>query len=100
MNNERYSKLINRKTNLLFLALDMAETLVSDLEDLHINIDSYRFDVKRKIKNMKRDLRSLVQIIPDVYSEDNDAQISFGETSDIILEKIINELYPDDNEDI
>ena len=49
---------------------------------------------------MKRDLRSLVQIIPDVYSEDNDAQISFGETSDIILEKIINELYPNDNEDI
>ena len=45
---------------------------------------------------MKRDLRSLVQIIPDVYSEDNDAQISFGETSDIILEKIIGILnsYP------
>ena len=100
MDIKQYNKLINRKTNLLFLALDMAETLVADLEDLHINIDSYRFDIKRKIKNMKRDLRSLVQIIPDVYGEDNDAQTSFGETSDIILEKIINELYPNDNEDI
>lgn len=95
MNNEQYNKLINRKTNLLFLSLDMAETLVADLEELHINIDSYRFDIKRKLKNMKRDLRSLVQIIPEVYREDNDAQISFGETSDILLEKIINELYPE-----
>ena len=73
----------------------MGETLVADLEDLHINVDSYRFDIKRKLKNMKRDLRSLVQVIPEVYREDNDAQASFGETSDIILEKIINELYPE-----
>ena len=95
MDAEQYNKLINRKTNLLFLVLDMGETLVADLEDLHINIDSYRFDIKRKLKNMKRDLRSLVQVIPEVYREDNDAQASFGETSDIILEKIINELYPE-----
>ena len=95
MDAEEYNKLINRKTNLLFLVFDMGETLVADLEDLHINIDSYRFDIKRKLKNMKRDLRSLVQVIPEVYREDNDAQASFGETSDIILEKIINELYPE-----
>ena len=95
MDVEQYNKLINRKTNLLFLVLDMGETLVADLEDLHINVDSYRFDIKRKLKNMKRDLRSLVQVIPEVYCEDNEAQISFGETSDIILEKIINELYPE-----
>ena len=95
MDAEEYNKLINRKTNLLFLVLDMGETLVADLEDLHINIDSYRFDIKRKLKNMKRDLRSLVQVIPEVYREDNEAQVSFGETSDIILEKIINELYPE-----
>lgn len=95
MNIEQYNKLINRKTNLLFLVLDMSETLVADLEDLHINIDSYRFDIKRKLKNMKRDLRSLVQVIPEVYREDNEAQACFGETSDIILEKIINELYPE-----
>ena len=95
MDVEHYNKLINRKTNLLFLVLDMGETLVADLEDLHINIDSYRFDIKRKLKNMKRDLRSLVQVIPEVYREDNEAQVSFGETSDIILEKIINELYPE-----
>ena len=61
----------------------------------NINIDSYRFDIKRKLKNMKRDLRSLVQVIPEVYREDNEAQACFGETSDIILEKIINELYPE-----
>ena len=95
MDIEQYNKLINRKTNLLFLVLDMSETLVADLEELHINIDSYRFDVKRKLKNMKRDLRSLVQVIPEVYREDNEAQACFGETSDIILEKIINELYPE-----
>ena len=95
MDIEQYNKLINRKTNLLFLVLDMSETLVADLEELHINIDSYRFDIKRKLKNMKRDLRSLVQIIPEVYREDNEAQACFGETSDIILEKIINELYPE-----
>ena len=95
MNIEQYNKLINRKTNLLFLVLDMSETLVADLEELHINIDSYRFDIKRKLKNMKRDLRSLVQVIPEVYREDNEAQACFGETSDIILEKIINELYPE-----
>ena len=95
MDAEEYNKLINRKTNLLFLVLDMGETLVADLEDLHINIDSYRFDIKRKLKNMKRDLRSLVQVIPEVYREDNEAQACFGETSDIILEKIINELYPE-----
>ncbi len=95
MDIEQYNKLINRKTNLLFLVLDMSETLVADLEDLHINIDSYRFDIKRKLKNMKRDLRSLVQVIPEVYREDNEAQACFGETSDIILEKIINELYPE-----
>ena len=95
MDAEQYNKLINRKTNLLFLVLDMSETLVADLEDLHINIDSYRFDIKRKLKNMKRDLRSLVQVIPEVYREDNEAQACFGETSDIILEKIINELYPE-----
>ena len=95
MDIEQYNKLINRKTNLLFLVLDMSETLVADLEELHINIDSYRFDIKRKLKNMKRDLRSLVQIIPEVYREDNEAQECFGETSDIILEKIINELYPE-----
>ena len=95
MDVEQYNKLINRKTNLLFLVLDMGETLVADLEDLHINVDSYRFDIKRKLKNMKRDLRSLVQVIPEVYREDNEAQVSFGETSDIILEKIINELYPE-----
>ena len=95
MDVEHYNKLINRKTNLLFLVLDMGETLVADLEDLHINVDSYRFDIKRKLKNMKRDLRSLVQVIPEVYREDNEAQTSFGETSDIILEKIINELYPE-----
>ena len=93
MDVEHYNKLINRKTNLLFLVLDMGETLVADLEDLHINVDSYRFDIKRKLKNMKRDLRSLVQVIPEVYREDNEAQACFGETSDIILEKIINELY-------
>lgn len=95
MDIEQYNKLINRKTNLLFLVLDMSETLVADLEDLHINIDSYRFDIKRKLKNMKRDLRSLVQVIPEVYREDIESQVSFGETSDIILEKIINELYPE-----
>ena len=95
MDIKQYNKLINRKTKLLFLVLDMAETLVADLEDLHINIDSYRFDIKRKLKNMKRDLRSLVQVIPEVYREDNEAQACFGETSDIILEKIINELYPE-----
>ena len=95
MDTEEYNKLINRKTNLLFLVFDMGETLVADLEDLHINIDSYRFDIKRKLKNMKRDLRSLVQVVPEVYREDNEAQVSFGETSDIILEKIINELYPE-----
>lgn len=95
MDVEQHNKLINRKTNLLFLVLDMGETLVADLEDLHINVDSYRFDIKRKLKNMKRDLRSLVQVIPEVYREDNEAQVSFGETSDIILEKIINELYPE-----
>ena len=95
MDVEQYNKLINRKTNLLFLVLDMSETLVADLEDLHINIDNYRFDIKRKLKNMKRDLRSLVQIIPEVYREDIEAQVSFGETSDIILEKITNELYPE-----
>ena len=95
MDVEHYNKLINRKTNLLFLVLDMGETLVADLEDLHINVDSYRFDIKRKLKNMKRDLRSLVQVIPEVYSDDNEAQACFGETSDIILEKIINELYPE-----
>ena len=95
MDIEQYNKLINRKTNLLFLVFDMGETLVADLEDLHINIDNYRFDIKRKLKNMKRDLRSLVQIIPEVYREDNEAQACFGETSDIILEKIINELYPE-----
>ena len=95
MDIEQYNKLINRKTNLRFLVLDMSETLVADLEDLHINIDSYRFDIKRKLKNMKRDLRSLVQVIPEVYREDNEAQACFGETSDIILEKIINELYPE-----
>ena len=95
MDIEQYNKLINRKTNLLFLVLDMSETLVADLEELHINIDSYRFDIKRKLKNMKRDLRSLVQVIPEVYREDNEAQACFGETSDIILEKIINELYPE-----
>ena len=95
MDVEHYNKLINRKTNLLFLVLDMGETLVADLEDLHINVDSYRFDIKRKLKNMKRDLRSLVQVIPEVYREDNEAQACFGETSDIILEKIINELYPE-----
>ena len=64
MDVEQYNKLINRKTNLLFLVLDMGETLVADLEDLHINVDSYRFDIKRKLKNMERDLRSLVQVIP------------------------------------
>ena len=95
MDVEHYNKLINRKTNLLFLVLDISETLVADLEDLHINVDSYRFDIKRKLKNMKRDLRSLVQVIPEVYREDNEAQACFGETSDIILEKIINELYPE-----
>ena len=95
MDVEQYNKLINRKTNLLFLVFDMGETLVADLEDLHINIDNYRFDIKRKLKNMKRDLRSLVQIIPEVYREDIEAQVSFGETSDIILEKITNELYPE-----
>ena len=95
MDIEQYNKLINRKTNLLFLVLDMSETLVADLEELHINIDSYRFDIKRKLKNMKRDLRSLVQVVPEVYREDNEAQACFGETSDIILEKIINELYPE-----
>ena len=95
MDIEQYNKLINRKTNLLFIVLDMSETLVADLEELHINIDSYRFDIKRKLKNMKRDLRSLVQVIPEVYREDNEAQACFGETSDIILEKIINELYPE-----
>ena len=95
MDIEQYNELINRKTNVLFLVLDMSETLVADLEELHINIDSYRFDIKRKLKNMKRDLRSLVQVIPEVYREDNEAQACFGETSDIILEKIINELYPE-----
>ena len=95
MDIEQYNKLINRKTNLLFLVLDMSETLVADLEELHINIDSYRFDIKRKLKNMKRDLRSLVQVIPEVYREDNEAQACFGETSDIILEKLINALYPE-----
>ena len=95
MDAEEYNKLINRKTNLLFLVLDMGETLVADLEDLHINIDNYRFDIKRKLKNMKRDLRSLVQVVPEVYREDIEAQLSFGETSDIILEKITNELYPE-----
>ena len=95
MDIEQYNKLINRKTNLLFLVFEMGETPVADLEDLHINIDSYRFDKKRKLKNMKRDLRSLVQVIPEVYREDNEAQACFGETSDIILEKIINELYPE-----
>lgn len=96
MDKQQQEKLIIRKTNLLFITLDMAEVLMTDLEELHIRIDNYRFDIKRKIKNMKRDVRSLLQLIPEVYDGDMEAQESFGATCDIILDKIVNELYPND----
>ena len=86
---------IIRKTNILFLLADMIELTATDLQELHVNLNTYKFDIKRKITEIKRHSGDLTRFVSTVYKDDEAQQLSFGETSDIILEKIINEIYPD-----
>ena len=86
---------IIRKTNILFLLADMIELTATDLQELHVNLNTYKFDIKRKITEIKRHSGDLARFVSTVYKDDEAQQLSFGETSDIILDKIINEIYHD-----
>ena len=51
------------------------------------------FNIKNKIKQIKLHSGDLVRMVSNVYKNEMNAQIQFGETSDMLLEKIINEIY-------
>ena len=93
MTKEELQKQVVRKTNVLFLLADMIELTASDLQDMHVNLNTYKFNIKNKIKQIKLHSGDLVRIVSDVYKDEMNAQIQFGETSDILLERIINEIY-------
>ena len=93
MTKEELQKQVVRKTNVLFLLADMIELTASDLQDMHVNLNTYKFNIKNKINQIKLHSGDLVRIVSDVYKDEMNAQIQFGETSDILLERIINEIY-------
>lgn len=93
MTKEQLEKLVVRKTNVLFFLADMIELTASDLQDMHVNLNTYKFNIKQKVGNIKRDSGDLVRMVSHVYKEDEKEQIAFGHTSDLILERIINEFY-------
>lgn len=93
MSEKDIEKRIVRETNKLFLLADMIEMTAVRLQENHVQLNTYKFDIKHKIEQIKKLSGDLVRMVNLVYKDNEDVQISFGETSDILLDKITNELY-------
>lgn len=92
MNKEKYESALKR-TNLIWVLADIQETLITELEQDPIRLEVYEFDVKMKIKQLKKMTEAFrTYFNRTMEKRDSDykleKQLNFGEDGDELRELI------------
>lgn len=88
---DKTQKMLAKKVNLIFALADIQEWLAKDLEEHAIRLDSYKFDVKRRIKEVQNSTRRFREMATNILAKSEQDE-DFGVHSDRLREIIFNEL--------
>lgn len=87
-------KKISLETSLIFVLADIQEDLVMDITKRLKQNAIYEFDVKFKVKAMKKLTEDFKTYFRRTYTKDMDNQLVFGEVADNLKEIIKESIYP------
>ena len=89
---ESIQREIEIKTTLIFSLADIQEGLVTDIISLLQQKNIYKFSMKKRVNAIKHDTEVFRQEFNEVFGNQEDKQILFGESTDRIKEIIFKTL--------